>query len=578
MELESFRFRGSVPFGQIWSELKQVKPVNVIIGKNNTGKSRLLDIVELLCANSPFHEGIEYECTGTLKEVDLRRVFPENTRSGGLGGNHWHDHGAKLIGKQIRWQVSPSKQIECLDGEGIDSQIGPDSTLARVEKLKSLALNASHKLSGKNFRRLLADRDIQSEIEDNNLLLSPDGRGATNIIRRFIVSSSPKLPHELIQSEMLDALRNIFATDGNFGEIQIKQHDENSTPGSEGHWEIFLGESKKGLIPLSRSGSGLKTLILVLLNLLVVPKLVSQDKGKFVFAFEELENNLHPALLRRLFQYIETYALEHEASIFLTTHSSVALDFFGVSSSAQIIHVTHNGESSHSKEVSAHFDHLGVISELGVKPSDLLQSNGIIWVEGPSDCIYLNRWIDLFSGGSLQEGRDYQCAFYGGSLLARTQFTSPQDAEAELVNLFRVNSNIVVVCDGDKSSEKSRIKERVRRISAQVNRIKSVGRNVHMWTTKAREIENYLPGQIISNVLGSTTTYSDPTQYQLFFPRKGPLVGTSYVETVLNRRNLDKMDLAIQAVRYMDKAEMELRFDLGEQMAYIVTAIRLWQN
>jgi hypothetical protein len=99
-----------------------------------------------------------------------------------------------------------------------------------------------------------------------------------------------------------------------------------------------------------------------------------------------------------------------------------------------------------------------------------------------------------------------------------------------------------------------------------------------MWTTKAREIENYLPGQIISNVLGSTTTYSDPTQYQLFFPRKGPLVGTSYVETVLNRRNLDKMDLAIQAVRYMDKAEMELRFDLGEQMAYIVTAIRLWQN
>jgi hypothetical protein len=317
-------------------------------------------------------------------------------------------------------------------------------------------------------------------------------------------------------------------------------------------------------------------LILVLLNLLVVPKLTSQDKGAFVFAFEELENNLHPALLRRLFQYIEDYALEHEVSLFLTTHSSVALDFFGISSNAQIIHVTHNGESAHSKQVSAHFDHLGVISELGVKPSDLLQSNGIIWVEGPSDCIYLNRWIDLFSDGSLQEGRDYQCAFYGGSLLARTQFTSPEDAEAELINLFRVNSNIVVVCDGDKSSERSRIKNRVRRISAQVNRIKSVGRNVHMWTTKAREIENYVPGQIIARVLGNTT-HPDPTQYQLFFPRKGTLAGTSYVESVLSRRSLDKMDLAIQAVRFMNKPEMNLRFDLGEQMAQIVAAIRLWK-
>lgn len=577
MEVESIRFRGSVPFGEVWSELKQNKPVNVIIGKNNTGKSRLLDILELLCATSPYKEGIEYECTGTLQELDLRRVFQENTSSGVLGGNHWHDHGKQLIGKRIKWQVNSSRQVVLIEGEGIDSPRGPESTAARLEQLKSVALNARHSLSGKHFRRLLADRDIQPETADSSLNLTPDGRGATNIIRRFIVSSSPQLPHELIQSEALDAFRTIFATDGNFGEIQIKQHDEKMTPDSEGHWEIFLGESNKGLIPLSRSGSGLKTLLLVLLNLLVVPKLNTQDKGAFVFAFEELENNLHPSLLRRLFQYIEDYASEHKASIFLTTHSSVALDFFGVSSSAQVIHVTHNGKSAHSKEVSAHFDHLGVISELGVKPSDLLQSNGIIWVEGPSDCIYLNRWIDLFSDGSLQEGRDYQCAFYGGSLLARTQFTSPEEAEAEMVNLFRVNSNIVVVCDGDKSSEKSRIKDRVRRISSQVNRIKSVGRNVHMWTTKAREIENYLPGQIIANALGLATC-PDPTQYQLFFPRKGSLMGTSYVEAVLSRKSLDKMDLAVQAIRYMSKAEMSLRFDLGEQMTNIVSAIRLWQN
>jgi putative ATP-dependent endonuclease of OLD family len=578
MVAESIRFRGSVPFCDTWSELKQIKPVNVIIGKNNTGKSRLLDHIELLCANSPFHEGVEYECEGILQENELRSVFPESLSSGRLGGNHWYDHGNQLVGKRIIWQVNSSKQITSLEGEGLDSPRGHESTAARIEQLKSLAINARHVLSGKNFRRLLADRDIQSEAADSHLLLSNDGKGATNIIRRFIVSSSPQLPHELVQSEMLDALQSIFATDGKFSEIQIRQHDEESSPHAQGNWEIFLGEEKKGLIPLSKSGSGLKTLILVLLNLLVVPKLANYEKSEFVFAFEELENNLHPALLRRLFQYIEEYALSHEANVFLTTHSSVALDFFGVSKSAQIIHVTHNGESAQSTEVSAHFDHLGVISELGVKPSDLLQANGIIWVEGPSDCIYLNRWVDIFSDGRLQEGRDYQCAFYGGSLLARAQFTSPEEAEAELVNLFRVNSNIVVVCDGDRPSDRAKIKGRVRKISNQVNKIKSAGRNVHMWITKAREIENYLSGEIIARVLGRSTSHSDPTQYQLFFPRKGAQAGSSYIESVLGRKGLDKMDLAIQAAPFMEKNGMSNRFELGEQMANIVDQIQKWQR
>ena len=89
-----------------------------------------------------------------------------------------------------------------------------------------------------------------------------------------------------------------------------------------------ISEKTKGLISLSRSGSGLKTIILVLLNLLVVPKIKNAGESLFTFAFEELENNLHPALLRRLFQYLENYVVNKKATIFLTTHSSIALDFF----------------------------------------------------------------------------------------------------------------------------------------------------------------------------------------------------------------------------------------------------------
>ena len=227
--------------------------------------------------------------------------------------------------------------------------------------------------------------------------------------------------------------------------------------------------------------------------------------------------------------------------------------------------------------MSAYFDHLGVISELGAKPSDLLQANGIIWVEGPSDCIYLNRWLDLFSGGNLQEGRDYQCAFYGGSLLARTQFKSPEDAEAELVNLFRVNPNIVVICDGDRTAgagEGSRIKDRVRRINTEVKQIPGA----HIWVTEAKEIENYVPGSVLGKVL-KIEGVPDPGQYDVFFPSQDPpKKEASFVESHLKCKTVDKMELAVQAVPHMTKNEMEKRFDLADQIGTIIKQIRGWNS
>ena len=320
------------------------------------------------------------------------------------------------------------------------------------------------------------------------------------------------------------------------------------------------------------AGSGLKTVLLVLLNLLVIPDVESKENSQFVFAFEELENNLHPALLRRLFRYLENYAVQKQATIFLTTHSSTALDFFGSSEHAQIIRVSHDGESAHATHISAHFDRLGVVSELGARPSDLLQANGIIWVEGPSDRVYLNRWIELCSDGGLREGRDYQCAFYGGALLARTQFKAPDEADTELANLFQVNPNIVVVCDSDRSSRSSALKGRVRRIRGEVDQT-PVG---HIWMTRAREIENYLPGGVLEQALGASSL-PDPGQFDSFFPRKRSRQ-KSYIEENLKRQHFDKMELAMSSVPHMTRELMESRFDWKEQMTKIVERIEFWNQ
>lgn len=580
MIADSVKFRGHGCFNKEWAGFDSIKPINVIIGRNNTGKSHLLDLVAALCEGLP-KRGWHYQCQGVLDEDTLRGVFPENTSGGDLPGDPWMNHGKYFLDVRVTWETD--KELNSMDISfptdfKVSHPFGEGCKESRLRRIHTIVRKATPNLAGSVFRRLLADRDIRTESPENELRLLPDGTGATNIIRKYILSANPQFPREVIQTGLLKALNEIFGNDGQFTEIQVQLYDKGAGEGkTEGHWEVFLGEEKKGLIPLSSSGSGLKTVILLLLNLLVVPAIQNTAKSGFTFAFEELENNVHPALLRRLFQYLENYAVTEESPIFLTTHSSTALDYFGLSENAQIVHVTHNGETARATTVCAHFDHLGVISELGAKPSDLLQANGIIWVEGPSDCIYLNRWIDLLSDGQLREGRDYQCAFYGGSLLARTQFVSPEDAVSKFVNLLRVNPNIVVVCDGDQTAatgDGSEIKGRVRRISDEVGSIPCA----HMWVTAAKEIENYLPGSVLSTVF-NTDNVPDPGQYEMFFPSDNEAKkGTSFLEAYLQRKSVDKMDLAVEAVPHMTREAIEKRFDLAEEISSIIEKIRSWNS
>ncbi len=574
MNIDSIHFKGHSCFQKEWAGFHTIKPINVIIGRNNSGKSHLLDLVEALCDGTLNHHGWQYRCNSVLDEESLRSAFDDHTSEGELGGNHWFDHGLHFVDIPIMWEVDTNGNIsnEVFPKDfKLDSPYGERSTNARRSSIRRVLQNVTHLFSEHSFHRLLAERDIKTDPAEVTLTLGQDGNRASNIIRRFILTANEEFPREIIQRELLDALNAIFGNDGQFSEIQVQHHDE--TPGEkQDHWEVYLGEDKKGLIPLSKSGSGLKTILLVLLNLLVVPKIENRNKSEFVFAFEELENNLHPALLRRLFQYIEEYAINENTHIFLTTHSSTALDFFGMSKNAQIIHVLHDGESARTTTVSAHFDRLGVVSELGAKPSDLLQANGIIWVEGPSDRIYLNRWIDLYSEGRFQESRDYQCAFYGGSLLARIQFKSPEEGETDLVNLLSVNPNIIVVCDGDQTAKDSDIKGRVKRINREIKKIP----DAHIWITSAKEIENYIPGSVLEKAL-DRSGLRDPEQYENFFPRK-KACSESYIEANLKKRNVDKVDLAKASVPRMTNDIMADRFDWEEQMKKIVARIESWNT
>ncbi len=100
-----------------------------------------------------------------------------------------------------------------------------------------------------------------------------------------------------------------------------------------------------------------------------------------------------------------------------------------------------------------------VCQDLGYKASDILQSNAIIWVEGPSDRIYLQHWIKSMAP-ELREGSDFSIMFYGGRLLSHLHMEDGDSENEDVQSLIAVrqlNRHMAVVIDSDKDCKGSSI-------------------------------------------------------------------------------------------------------------------------
>lgn len=486
-------FENYKSFGDGLTGFEWLAPTNVIIGRNNSGKSALLDLVEWICDPSEFPRHLWHSGKAprvvlqtALAEYQVASVFLKNTSGGPFKGNHW-EVAKELVGARIDVAVPAKGELSLVklyggvtDGSIIQGQ----NITAYYDRLASKIPNP---FKGQIFRRLSAERDIVPESTSASLQLGKNGAGLTNTIAEILNRFDH--PTNLVSQAMLAALNEIFAPDALFDSITVQQY-------SNGGWEIFLAEHAKGTIALSHSGSGLKTVLLVIGFFLLFPYILKEPLSKFVFAFEELENNLHPALQRRLMRYVTENAKKENTLVFLTTHSNVVIDMFSHDREAQIIHVTHSNGNSFSRRTQTYVDNRGVLDDLDVRASDLLQANVVVWVEGPSDRLYINRWIELFSEGLLVEGTHYQCVFYGGRLLAHLSASDPSVDADEVVKILRVNKNAILVIDSDKKTANEEINSTKQRL---VNEMQAFGGV--FWVTAGREIENYLPLSAIQTQL-----------------------------------------------------------------------------
>ncbi|MDX0116817.1 AAA family ATPase [Sinorhizobium meliloti] len=235
-------------------------------------------------------------------------------------------------------------------------------------------------------------------------------------------------------------------------------------------------------LPIEALGTGIHELVLL------ASKAVMQQGS--IVCIEEPELHFHPELQRQFMRFIHE---ETSNQYFITTHSAHIMD--AVPCSVHRVYLEH-GASRATRPISGN-EKRAVCHELGYRPSDLLQSNCVVWVEGPSDRIYVNHWIKS-KAPELVEGLHYSVMFYGGAL--RSHLSAEDAILDDLIALLPINRFPVMVMDSDKKSAHAHLNANKKRIREE---LKETGL---CWVTDGREIENYIPKDVLTAAVSVTHT------------------------------------------------------------------------
>lgn len=532
-------------------ELDKITNVNIIIGKNNSGKSSLLDVIEMAYDEAFFEK--------EKRQIDLLRLNSPMTKdmvqslfSGYSSIGNWNasNYWEKVEGKNILIELGGTRNSKNPSGyRAIDNG---DIPMTNKSYFQRGLYEFEQEKKKYVFRRLSAERNIVPE-KEMDLELSNTGEGASNLVRVFLNNS--KYDEKIVEELLLNALNKIMYPEAEFESIRIQQ----TIVGGEYVWEIYLKEIGEERVPLSKSGSGIKTIILVLLNLIVIPALTSNIGKIITYGFEELENNLHPAMQRKLFDYIYEFAVEKNIYVFITTHSHVAINTFFDKEKACIYHVIKENNGALLKRIETYIDKTEILDDLDIKASDILQANGIIWVEGPSDRIYIKKWMEIFCDNQFEEGKHYQFLYYGGRLLS--QYSAEE--ETDLVSIITTNRNAAIVIDSDKRNRATPLNSTKKRIIDEFNKL-----GMFCWVTKGKEIENYIAKEAIELKIGKEIR-KKCDRYELF---------PDYIKPYYKNFTNKKVPFANEIKNYITKDNSLSILDLKVQIIKLYKSIEKWNE
>lgn len=360
-----------------------------------------------------------------------------------------------------------------------------------------------------------------------------DGFGGDGIIERLARLQNPAVAQQRDKAKFR-AIRDFVraVTSNPAAEIEIP-HERDTI-----HVEL---DGK--VMPIEALGTGIQEVII-----LAAAATVLDQK---VVCMEEPELHLNPLLQKKLMRFLQDRTTNQ---YFIATHSAALMD----TPDAEVYHLEMRNGSTKVERVTSDRHRSRICADLGYHPSDLLQSNCVVWVEGPSDRVYVEWWISSVDP-RLVEGIHYSVMFYGGRLASH--LSADDDAAKEFILLRRLNRHGVIVMDSDKSAASADINETKKRLIREFD--KGPG---HAFVTEGREIENYIDPELLRAAI------------ERAHPELTAQANLSKFSNTLKLRNAQGKDAKANKVRVANEVRTSGppnldRFDLRAQITKLVQFI-----
>ncbi|WP_210470252.1 ATP-dependent nuclease [Vibrio crassostreae] len=511
MILDSIKLAGWRSYDTDGVELNNLKSINLIIGPNNSGKSNLFryfNYLKKVLSTERFKEGGSTTIISELEEsqkwrwesndviCNIKLSNDNNVSYANKNGYPIQEHDISLISKNsieldsLLFNVSVDG-FELYDVNGlIKSDIGSSSSkyIDASDNVKGYFDNSNY---WKAFLSSLVFVDpIRHHVRSSGNSDDYYFDGAKIIKNLDTISSDTKNKSRWLQYKlkMTSWLSEILSEE--ITSIEVDNAD------------LRIDFKTELSFSLSELGTGVSQVVMLLSHLWI-----NKDVNLNIF-LEEPEANLHPDSVVKLVKIFEEELTNHR--FFITTHSPSLIDCVNDHWSVFGIAKQDNGASkvTPNDNVIRYYE---TLDNLGVKASQILQANTVIWVEGPSDRIYLKKWIEELSGNELKEGKDFSFLYFGGTNLA--SFTVLEDVEQDFINVLSTSRKAYLVTDSDcKSRElregsafKAYLSSMLDRVSVAAEGQSGVSKSLEdyfgVWVTEGREIENYIDKDLLFKIL-----------------------------------------------------------------------------